>query len=101
MNELQNTAKLVRQILEEDEKARNCDNYLIVKVYERLYPPVANMPFNVVLNHRKDYGLPSFETVRRARQKIQHDCPELSACDGVRASRAVLEDEYKSFAMSE
>lgn len=98
MNELQNTTKLVRQILEEDEKARNSDNYLIIKVYERLYPPVANMPFNVVLNHRNDYGLPSFETIRRTRQKLQHDYPELAACDAVRINRAIREDEFKEYA---
>lgn len=98
MKELQNTAKIVKQILEEDEKARNSDNYLIIKVYERLYPPVANMPFSYVLKHRKDYGLPSFETIRRTRQKLQHDYPELAACDAVRTNREIRENEFREYA---
>lgn len=98
MLEIETTEKLVMQILQENEKARNSDNYLIIKVYERIYPPVAEMPFNVVLSHRKDYGLPALETIGRARRKIQANHPELCACDEVRTSRVALEDDFREYA---
>ena len=48
--------------------------------------------------HSKEFGFPSTETVRRTRQKIQHDNPELSAHSDVKMQRAILEEAYREFA---
>ena len=96
-SELINTTKLVKEILEEDEKARNSDNHLIIKVYEKIYPPIDKMLFTVVVNNCKDYGLPSFETIRRTRQKIQHDFPKLSGNAAVSERRAIREKEFREY----
>lgn len=98
MNQLQQTSKLVKQILIEDEHARSSDMYLYLKVCKRLNPSALFKPFMAVVAHLKDHNLPPFETVRRARQKIQEKCPELSAVDEVENARAELETEYREFA---
>ena len=36
MNELKNVSALVKNILEDDERARNTDNYLYLKVLENI-----------------------------------------------------------------
>lgn len=46
----------------------------------------------------KEYNMPAFETVRRTRQKIQHDNPELSGCDDVEAKRMVNEEMFRDYA---
>ena len=98
MNQLQQTSKLVKQILIEDEAARNSDMYLYLKVCEKLNPSALSKPFWAVLVGLKFYKLPPFETVRRARQKIQAKCPELAGADEVEAVRSYKEDEYREFA---
>ena len=49
----------------------------------------------------KEYGLPGFETVRRSRQKVQADNPELAGSEAVRRKRAKKETVYREFATSE
>ena len=101
MRELINTTKLVKRILEEDEKARNSDRYLILEVDKRLYPGIQDMPYGYVIEHRSGFGLPPFETIRRTRQKLQHDFPELAADKTVAEIRARIEAEYFDYAVSE
>jgi hypothetical protein len=48
-----------------------------------------------------DMGFVGFETVRRARQKIQATFPELAACERVEGFRAENEAEYKKYALQE
>ena len=47
--------------------------------------------------HDKD--MPSFESVRRTRQKAQAERPELRACPAVERMRDELEGEYRAFAL--
>ena len=49
----------------------------------------------------KEYGLPGFETVRRSRQKVQADNPELEGTESTRRKRAKQEAVYREFATSE
>ena len=107
MAKLKHTTKIVKAILEKDKKARNDDNYL----YLRVVCTVAN------LNHIKEiYGinvsqmtvldfflsakalkLPGFETVRRARQKVQAKFPELSGNEETTEARAECETVYREY----
>lgn len=100
--ELLTTKELVRAILEKHEKARSSDNFLYLKVlefvsYEKnfnfLQVPVADF-----LMGAADWGVPGFETVRRARQKLQASCPWLAAADAVQGFRAENEEIFKEFA---
>ena len=102
MNEIKNTAKLVKKALINHPEARNSDNYLYYIICHDL---LAEMGLNIdklsltnALLHRKVYNLPNFETCRRTRQKIQADCPELAGSDEVEEARAELETEFREYA---
>ena len=67
----------VKKILTEKPDARDDDFHLIGYVYKQTNPDIIGMPFRIVMWYHTQYGLPSFETIRRTRQKLQHDYPEL------------------------
>lgn len=74
MNDLQTT---VEQVLREHEDSRDSDFRVIGWVIKMTNPKLLNMSLGSVLWNYKQLGLPSFETIRRTRQKLQHDKPEL------------------------
>ena len=66
--------KTVYKILDEDEKAREDDNYLIFKVVQALEPELAGTAFaNVMFNLK--YKNISFEGITRARRKYFEEYP--------------------------
>lgn len=102
MNELKHISKLVKLILDQDEKARNSDSYLYLRVIGIL---AAKKKINIhkisvaaFLMNMTVWGFPPFESVRRSRQKIQAECPELLGNKKVTAARAEKEIEYREFA---
>ena len=100
--ELKNTTALVKAILEEDQRARNSDSFLYFQVLQRLGKE-RDFDLDVVavtafLLNRAEWGFPPFESVRRARQKIQAEFPELSANKKVAAHRAENEEAFRQFA---
>lgn len=102
MKDLKQTSKLVKMILEEDKKARNSDQYLYLKVLkyiEALYDiNISNMTVEHFLANTPDLPCPNFETVRRTRQKVQAQFPELAANRRVAAARAENEEVFREFA---
>lgn len=74
MTDLSNT---VEKVLKEHEDARDSDFRTIGWVIKLIKPEVMSMTFSQVLWNHKELGLPSFETIRRTRQKLQHDKPWL------------------------
>lgn len=100
--ELRNTTALVKAILEQDQKARNSDSFLYFQVLKKLgkerdfdldYVSVTTFLLNMA-----EWGFPPFESVRRARQKLQAEFPELSANEKVAAHRAENEEAFREFA---
>ena len=102
MNELKKTSKLVKAILEQDGRARNSDSFLYLKVIEHIADVkgynLYGISVPVFLVSMKEYGFPPFESVRRSRQKIQADFPELAACDKVLEMRMEQKAEYFDYA---
>lgn len=105
MNELKNTTALVKSILEQDKRCRNSDSFL----YFRVLSVVAKqkgitLDFMTVpdflLNFHGSH-FPPFESVRRARQKIQEHNPELAACEAVEGFRMENEADFREYARSE
>lgn len=97
-NKLFETKALVKEVLEENEKARNSDNELYVEVCYRVNPYALTVPFAEVIGNLDKYGIPPFETVRRSRQLIQAERPDLRPNDEVALFRAENETAYKEFA---
>lgn len=103
MNKLKTTAALVKSILENDPKSRNSDSILYLNVLnicgERNGIDIKTIKVSDFLLHLGDSVFPPFESVRRARQKLQAKRPELRANEEVQAFRAEEEKEYRAFAL--
>lgn len=76
MQKLMKVEEIVEQILRKDEYARNNDVYLILKYVSRVYPDEIGKKFEEVMTNVSKKGL-SFESITRARRKIQNKYPEL------------------------
>lgn len=91
MNQLRTVESKVLEILKDDEEARFDDMLLILRYYNRYgYLRAGDLPLEVVLHNYKLLGLPCFESIRRARQRVQSYFPEYgrmpqtSQCGGIR-----------------
>lgn len=104
MADLYKVSELVKNVLETNKLARNSDNYLyylvLKKVGKKNGIDIDGMSMPVFILHMREYGFPPFESVRRSRQRIQHDHPELSGTKAVREYRQIEEEQYREFAMS-
>lgn len=95
---IKGTQAIVLDILQVDKKARSSDTYLFTKVLEKLEPTLARKPFNEVLLMLGKDGLPSVETVGRARRKAQELYPQLKANEAVAEQRAELQMDFYDYA---
>lgn len=105
MDDLKTISGLVKHILEKNEQARNSDSILYLKVLEHqaheygIDLRLLSVP--VFLSEMVRYGFSGFETVRRARQKLQATYPELAACERVEDFSAENEKVFRDFARGE
>lgn len=98
LNKLKSVTKIVKEILTNDSETRNDDDLLYLTLCNILAPGIAKNSFSTVFLFRRNMGLPSFETVRRSRQKIQATYPELKGTKRVRKARKAKEKEYREYA---
>lgn len=73
----QDLTEIVKDILTNKPVSRDDDFKLIGYVYKETNPSVLDKPFRTVMWYHGELDLPSFETIRRTRQKLQHDNPSL------------------------
>lgn len=83
----------VLYVMNEHPETRNSDRKLIAEIY-KMYG-VSNRPFDEVLAMK---DLPKFESIRRARQKIQEEFPMLRAVPEVENARIAEQEDYIEFA---
>ena len=100
--ELQTVTTLVKLLLTNYTQARNSDSFLYLKVIEsQAYDKGINLhKLNVIdfLSHSAELGFAPFETVRRTRQKLQRENPDLAASEAVQELRNDNEQAYREFA---
>ena len=105
MENLKTVSALVKNILENDHKARNTDTHLYLKVLEHYSGlrgiDIHAMTVPVFLKELDKHSFPGFETVRRSRQKVQAIYPDLAPTESVGRKRSKNETVYKDFALSE
>lgn len=105
MTDLKNTTALVKAILENDQQCRNSDSFLYLKVLsvvaqrKGINLDSVSIPLFLLQHHGKNF--PIFESVRRARQKIQAAYPELAASDAVEGFRAENEQQFRAYAVGD
>lgn len=88
---------VVRDILSWNPNTRDDDFILIYEVYRKINPLVLTLSFGEILLCHNHFGLPSFESIRRSRQKVQQNNPNLRATENTRRVRNKNEDYYKFF----
>lgn len=104
MKRLCEITKLVKNILEEKPETRDNDNLLWLEAVRETvrtfnYGNAMNeLTFAYVLKNVYTLKLPSFETVSRARRKLQEKYPELRGSKKVRRKRIERETVYKEYA---
>ena len=89
-------------ILKECPQTRNDDMELYLFVCDLCFQkygntPISELPFAVVMKCYKELGLPHFESVRRARAKIQASNQELAASPDCKKGRKQLEGLYARY----
>lgn len=90
--------ELVIQILETCPPTRDSDDRLYVEVCKTKNKDISSCSFENFMLHRKDYGIPSYASVGRARRKAQSEREDLIGT--VRDFRKSQEPEYVDFALS-
>lgn len=103
MEELITIEDKVKKVLEESKEAREDDMYLYYK-YCQKYKNVGAGEFTLIFiskERRNQDGLPAFESVSRARRKIQHDNEYLRPAKKVQEARTNKEADYIRYAIDD
>lgn len=94
---------IVKDTLTNIKKTRN-DDYILTYFVIKRYLDEKNMKiddfFQIMIFH-KTYGLPSIESITRARRLLQRKYPELRADREIEKIRAKEEERYRELARSE
>ena len=95
------THNLVKRILEQRPETRNSDMFLYTALVQHIESEkgvdITGKPFCFVLCNLKKLGLPSLESVGRARRKIQEQNPHLQSEKKVKKMREAQEEEYRKY----
>lgn len=94
---------IVKDTLTNIEKTRN-DDYMLTYFVIKKYLDDKNIKieyFYQIMMFHKTYGLPSIESITRARRLLQMKFPELRADREVEKIRAKEEERYREIARSE
>ena len=98
MERLKKVENVVEKILEVREDARENDDVLYLYVCEYFHRGISSMSLRDFLMNRKQTSCPVFETVRRTRQKLFNERPELKPKEKVTKLRKDMEIIYKDYA---
>lgn len=89
----------VKAVLTEYPDARDDDFILINRVYQKLKFDAGSTYFDELMTGHKKYHLPSFESITRARRKLQAEYPELRATKQVQAVRRYEQESFRNYAL--
>ena len=96
---LKNIKQITKLVLSVDSLARNSDKHCYIEVATKLTGK--NVRSMTLADWESDETIPSTESVRRTRQKVQSENPELASDKQIARYRKVMESEYRSFAREE
>ena len=101
MRDLFKIADVVKDILQNDENARKNDKYLYYAVCKQLNENVLDQKLGDVLLTFSKQDLPRYESVGRARRKLQAQFPELRPAQEIERGRYERSIDYQKFARGE
>lgn len=96
MDDLTALQNAVKCMLEEDKNLRSSDNLLYLRVLKLAGVNMDTSIFNFYA-HFCDYNVPRFESVARARRKVQELYPELKSEEPVRKWRKENETAFRKY----
>ena len=88
----------VTYLLETYPRLRDDDFLLIGAVYSQFYNVDYSDSFLDVMKHHDEKHLPSFESIRRTRQKVQEEHPEYESSRARKKERQMAINDYIEFA---
>ena len=100
MSKINEVYKKVLDVLQNTPTARENDSFLIAKIDSMINPLVVDMPYSMVMVNRTQFGLPSTESIVRARRKAQENFPELKPSKEVQDARLNEQIDYENFAVT-
>ena len=100
MSTLKKIKPQIEYLLKTYPRLRDDDFLLIGTVYHHYYGIGHDESFLEVMKHHDDLGLPSFETIRRTRQKVQEEHPEYESSKAKKKERQMAFNEFYEFAKS-
>lgn len=102
MERMDSLYSMVKAMLEAKPDCRNSDDVLYMNIIQTIGfmkgCDALEMPVGHFFKLRKCYEIPSYESCRRARQKVQEKHPELRACKAVADARAEKADAMREWA---
>lgn len=87
---------IVYTVLLKNKQTRKDDFILVLEVIREYCPSLIEMKIKDIMLEHKELGLPSFESITRARRKVQKGHPELIDKDAKKI-RKELQKEYKNY----
>lgn len=97
MNKLYKVEDIVYQVLKEVPEARKDDFVLVVEVYNKIQPLLYGVSFEKVMLNHKELGLPYFESISRARRRLQNIFEELRPSKEVQEARDEEQLVYREY----
>ena len=98
MTKLITIQQMVENVLRQYPGTRDDDRELIQTLYGKYYGIDFYKPWGSVI---RDKSLPSFESIRRCRQKIQEEREDLRAVKPVEDVRIAKQEEYITYSRKE
>lgn len=104
--ELKKIKDIVIEALKQNEEMRGNDDLLyftvLIKINSRTGSKnISDMTIGEFFTQRKMLGLPSFESVRRSRQKAQEENKNLRPSEKVQKARKIQEENFYKFAKNQ
>lgn len=97
MARIKTVEPLVYRALTDNPITRTDDFILVLEVLKNFV--TAEMRLETVLEHHTELGLPSFESISRARRKLQERYPDLKN-KATAEMRAEAEKDYREYALN-
>lgn len=91
---------MVLEILQDVEETRSDDFLLYAEVLERFYPELIMIPVQNFLVAHLEIGAPSYDSITRARRKVQRKYPEYES-ERAKKRRQQQESVYREYARAE
>lgn len=98
MTNLKTIEEKVRVVLNANADARDDDMKLYLCVCNYCVPDAGNLPLETIMAQHRSLGIPCFESVRRTRQKLQANNPELLGSTRMKKLRQAQEQVYRNYA---